>query len=1051
MRRRYLILGIGWILFATIVGLQADEAPRIDYSQDVQPIFRRRCYSCHGVDKQEGGLRLDVKRRALLGGDSGKAIVPGRPQDSHLLMLVSEVVAGERMPPEGALLTAAEIQVVRLWIQQGAIWPEDGEVERTQHWAFQPIRAPSIPATKDALWPRHGVDAFILHELTKHQRVPSADARRAVLIRRVYLDVLGLPPSPEAWQRWRQDARVDWYERMVDHVLASPHFGERWGRLWLDLARYADSDGYEKDQPRPNAFHWRDWVFDAFNRDLPFDQFTVQQIAGDLLPGATPETKLATGFHRNTLTNREGGIDKEEDRVKQTVDRINTVASVWLGLTVKCAQCHSHKYDPITQREYYQLYALFNNADESDFPLDATELQVLKFQHKRVAYEKERQQLSAQFANARKEIAAKLPEILGEYRAKYGEGGLQPSTEGLLLRAGFDGSLTKGVATSSAKWRGSSDGMFVEGKRSRAVGFQGQQAIEVPRAPRFQSDQPFTIAAWVYSQGGVGAIVTKMNEDADFRGVDFTSNEGMLEVHLVEQWPRNAIKVTTQSRLKKDQWQHVMLSYDGSRKAAGIRIDIDGQQQTLDTHFDQLTGSIDIAEPLRIGSRKRSAFFRGRIDELFVYDRVLDDQSRRSLSGDPGLQSFLQLAAMPSAQRTAAQTDSLIDFVASRRGEIAKLQQRLESLKTAVPKLERGTGMGLSSTSNPRRTFVHIRGDFLSPGAEVTARFPEFLPQPQVRGSVPDRLDLARWITQENHPLTARVLANRLWQHYFQTGLVRTSDDLGSQGELPSHPDLLDWLATEIQRQGWQMKAMHRLILLSSTYRQSSQARPDLVELDPDNRLLARQNRARVEAELVRDLGLSVAGLLDLRVGGPSVFPPLPPGILELAFVDVINRGPWKASTGGDRYRRGVYTFFQRTSPHPMLSLFDAPDSNTSCTRRERSNTPLQALTLWNDPLQMEAARHFALRVLSDEQTGDAQRIQGAFVMALSREASAEDLEDLTQLLKEARAAYTQQPGLASQLIADSKLGREITAAEWAAWISLTRTIMNLDEFITRE
>ena len=1051
MRRRFLSLGICWLSFLTVMTVSADEVSRVDFVKEVQPIFRRRCYSCHGRDKQEGGLRLDRKKRALQGGDTVKAIVPGRPQESHILALVAETVAGERMPPEGALLTAAEIQSLRRWIEQGAHWPEDTEVEEPLHWAFQPVRAPVIPNQPDSVWSRNGLDAFIYRMLASHQRVPSADAQRAVLIRRVYLDVLGLPPTPQEWESWRRDPRVDWYERMVDRVLASPHFGERWGRLWLDLARYADSDGYEKDQPRPHAFHWRDWVFEAFNRDLPFDQFTVQQIAGDLLPGATAETKLATGFHRNTLTNREGGIDKEEDRVKQTVDRINTVASVWLGLTVKCAQCHSHKYDPITQREYYQLYAFFNNADESDFALDATEIQRLNFQRQRDAHEKERQQLSQQWTAARRKIMNSLPEILAEYRQKYGDRGLQPPTDDLLLHATFDGKLTSGVAAREAKWKGTPAPQFATGQLGKAVRFQGQQAVELATPFGFQSDQPFTIAAWVYNEGGIGAIVTKLNEDANFKGVDFTSNEGMLEVHLVEHWPRDAIKVTTKARLKKNQWQHVMVAYDGSRKAAGVRIYIDGAPQSLDTHFDQLTGSIDINEPLRIGSRKRSSYFRGRVDEVFVYRRVLDEAGRRALSGDPGLQEFLQLAAIPADQRTAAQAESLVDFLVSRRGEAAELGRRLDVLEKAVPKLERGTGMGLSPAAKPRRTFVHVRGNFLDPGAEVTAEFLEFLPPAVVRGSAPDRLDLARWITSENNPLTARVLANRLWQHYFQTGLVRTSDDFGSQGEPPTHPELLDWLASEFKRQDWQMKSVHRRILLSSTYRQSSQVRSDLLEWDPDNRFLARQNRARVEAELVRDLGLAVSGLLDQRVGGRSVYPPLPPGILELAFVDVINRGPWKASTGGDRYRRGVYTFFQRTSPYPMLSLFDAPDSNTSCTRRERSNTPLQALTLWNDPLQMEAARHFACRILREEEATDAERMQRAFVIALSREPSAEDLNDLNQLLDSARNVYRQQPALAAQLIADIELGRDITTTEFAAWIALTRTIMNLDEFITRE
>jgi len=593
--------------------------------------------------------------------------------------------------------------------------------------------------------------------------------------------------------------------------------------------------------------------------------------------------------------------------------------------------------------------------------------------------------------------------------------------------------------------------MLAEGKSSQALQFNGiGEQLELGQPAQLTSDSPFTVSAWIHHSGGIGAIVTKMDEQAEFRGVDFTSNQGMLEVHLVRTWPADAIKVTTRERVPQDQWHHVMMTWDGSRKASGLRIYIDGKAQQLTTHFDQLTGSIDIAEPFRVGSRKGSAFFKGRIDEVRVYSRVLDAGERTLVAGDTGLSRVLRIARLTPAERTAEQNRSLVDHVIESREPLQKLQTEIKQLASTPPQLQQDTGLALKATTQPRETHIHIRGEFLNPGQTVSAGVPEFLHTLQARGDLPDRLDLARWVVDRRNPLTARVAVNRVWQQYFGRGLVFTSDDFGTQGAPPTHPQLLDWLATQFIHNQWSQKWLHRTIVSSATYRQSSGSRPDLADRDPYNTWLARQNRLRVDAEMVRDLALSTAGRLNDRTHGPSVFPPLPPGIIELAFVDVINRGPWRVSTGGDRYRRGLYTFFQRTSPYPMLSLFDAPDSTVSCTRRERSNTPLQALTLWNDPVFVECARFLANQLVDTRPSSDDAGIEFLFVRMLSRKPADADRHDIQTLLTASRSAFRQNPELAAELTGRSSDG-QASLIERAAWTSVIRTILNLDEFITRE
>lgn len=702
----------------------------IDFTRDIQPLFQQHCLKCHGGVRRAGGLSLSVMSGAQLTGDSGKAmIVAGKPDASELLRRVTTTDADERMPAEQPPLNPAQIDKLRRWIEEGAKWPK--------HWSFAPIQTRLPPSVPDTNWPRTAIDHFVLERLSAANISPSPEADRYTLSRRLSLDLLGLPPTPEEADAFAAATAPDSYERLVDRMLASPHFGERWGRHWLDQARYADSDGYEVDKARPDAYLWRDWVIAAINRDLPLDEFAVAQFAGDLLPGATPQQRLATAYHRQTLTNNEGGVDKEEYRFKAVMDRVSNTASVWLGLTLACAQCHDHPYDPFTQREYYSLAAIFNNADET-------------------------------------------------------------------------------------------------------------------------------------------------------------------EIDITDAGPQPAKK-----------------------------------------------------------------------------------------------------------------------------------------LKFRV----------LAERETPRTTRTLQRGEFLQPGEEVQpsvlANLHALTPESQTL----NRLDLARWLVDPTNPLTPRVLANQVWLHLFGQGLVRTPDDFGVRGELPTHPELLDWLAGDLLARGFSRKALIRQIVASATYRQASRQRPKLAAADPQNRLLARQNRLRVEAEIVRDLHLTAGGLLAMKIGGPSVFPPLGAEFVKITFRSEL---PWKTSPGEDRYRRGMYTFFKRSVPYPDLMIFDCPDASTAAVQRSASNTPLQALTALNSETCSIAARGLAQRVLVQPFANDSARAQWLWRICLTRPPAPSELARVAELLGTHRRWYETHPDDAKAMAAElSATGASATEA--AALIATASVIMNLDEFITRE
>jgi hypothetical protein len=831
-----------------------------DFVQDVAPILEKRCLACHGPAVQTSGLRLDRKEGALAGGYSGKVIVPGDPDASKLIRLVSgtdKIV----MPPAGPRLSASEIAALRSWISGGAEWPESfsfggAKAEKPHHWAFVAPKAVSPPQVKQSAWVRNPIDQFVLARLERDNIAPSPQADDRTLVRRLFLDLTGLPPSPQDYQAFESGNSSHPYEALVDRLLASPHFGEKWARSWLDLARYADSDGYETDQLRPYAWRWRQWVIDALNRNLPYDQFTIQQIAGDLLPGATLEQKIATGFHRNTLSNREGGADLEEYRVEQVVDRAATTGSVWMGLTIGCARCHDHKYDPISQKEFYQLYAIFNSADEINIPAPAD----------------------------------------GEWGAY-----LRRWPDYLKKRKEIAGSLEESLAADMQEWE--------------------RRVLEAERYPGRDHvwDRQFELLGLVW-EGHKGG--------------------GQLEGIYILKTPREQRS--------------------------------ESQQRRLFDHF------------LRYG------------------DRVNPEK-------------FKTLKAREAVKQ-------------------------LDELAKTAPPLTLAPVM--FENPLPKPNYIHARGDFRSRGIDVEPGTPAVLP------SVPaklDRLAFARWLVSREHPLTARVAVNRIWQALFGVGLVSTPDDFGTQGERPTHPELLDWLAVRFMDSGWDMKGTIKLIVSSATYRQSSHARDDLREKDPQNRLLARQARFRLPADLVRDNGLTVSGLLSRKIGGPSVRPPQPEAVAKEAF-----ETPWAPSEGADRYRRGIYTWLQRTAPFAQLVTFDAPDPTRSCARRERSNTPLQALTLLNDPVFVEMAQALTERLFR-EQPGASpeQRIDYAYRLCLNRPAKPAEIARLRKYLAAQKTQFATERDSAASFFPWTI--ENVPADEAAAWAGVSSILLNLDAFMTRE
>jgi hypothetical protein len=995
----------------------------IDFARDVARILSRNCYRCHGAKKQEGGLALHERERALAGGDGGPAIVPGKSAESRLIRLVAGLDPDNTMPPEGAgePLTPAQVGILRAWIDQGARWPEaaGASTAAARHWSFQPPARPALPAVKDRAWPRNPIDHFVLARLEREGLTPSPEAGKETLIRRLSLDLFGLPPTPAEVAAFLADARPDAYERAVDRLLASPHHGECWGRHWLDRARYADTNGYEKDRER-SIWPYRDWVIRALNRDMPFDRFTIEQIAGDLMPGASLDQRIATGFHRNTMINEEGGIDVEEFRYAATIDRVNTTGTVWLGLTIGCAQCHSHKYDPITQREYYRFLAFLNNADEPEIDVP-----------------------DAALARRQAEIDARIKSLQAGLEAHYSRQGT--------------GSLKAWEKTlRPVRWNVLKPSRLVSRKHATLTVLPDGSILasgDKPNNDVYEAEFPAPA-------DGLSALRLEVLTDPSLpesgpgRAPLFQVGDFLLtEFQVAAAREGQAFAAVPLGRATED--------YAAPGRSAALAIDgvTDTGWSVKDRVGQPHAAVFGLKDPLTVGGERT---IRVTMHQEFIHQMTIGrfrlsattDRGPVSASGLPA--DVEEILLVPRSRRTAAQWQRVKEHYLTIAPVLAAARRPIEELRRARPRFPTTMVMQERPAQHARTTQVHKRGEFLKLGEAASPGVPAAL-HPLPPGANPDRLVLARWLVDEQNPLVGRVVMNQLWQTLFGRGLVSTAEDFGTQGARPTHPELLDWLATELPRRGWSQKTMLRLIVTSATYRQSSAATPALLARDPRNELLARGPRFRVNAEVVRDIALAASGLLTPTIGGPSVHPPQPEGATSLAY----GSNPWPTSTGADRYRRGLYTYLKRTAPYAAFITMDAPTSETACVRRERSNTPLQALTLLNDEVFLEAAQALARRVLAEcPGSSPKDRIAHLFRLCLSRDPRPEEAarirayldRQLSRLhsgeLDPAQIASPAGQPAPTPLLAPP---RGIPLDEVAAWTTVARAILNLDETVTKE
>ncbi len=1023
------------------------------FANQIRPILAARCYQCHGPNTQQNGLRLDSLAAALKGSETGRVIVPGNSEKSPL---VRRLLALDRpqMPYGGPPLSPDEIKRFRDWIDSGTPGPDSNQAllsgygagnssgKPLKHWSFIKPERPEPPPVKHAAWVRNPIDNFILARLEREGIEPSPEADKSTLIRRVYLDLIGIPPTPQEVDEFVADQRADAYERLVDRLLASPHYGEKWAAPWLDLGRYGDSNGYEKDSLRV-AWKYRDWLINALNQDMPFKEFTIEQLAGDMLPNPTTDQLIATGFHRNTMLNQEGGVDHQEYRWYSLIDRTNTTGSVWLGLTVGCAQCHNHKFDPVTQKDYYRLLAFFDNVEYKDLNLGQGEghIQEPDLELPTPEQDKQAKKIRAEIASLQSVLDTGTPELAlaqarweGEMKAAEGQwtalvpdhvasqggatltllpnhsvlaGGKNPDADTYTIQTRTDRSSITGVRIEVL-----SDPSLPNGGPGRDPDgnfFLSDFELEARPATGTGAAQaiPWKAADADEAQGGyeIKRIVEKDTKDEGLHG-----------------W---AIDDSLSSAVKRRQAVLVPAKPFGFQGGTLITIRLKHRMLHAARNVGCFRLSItSMADPLK--SVQVSARLRPVLD--------LPAGARSS----------------EQANQLAAAYRSIAPQLQPTRDQMAKLNKDLQGLGIATALIVRERP-GFSRPS----TYLHVRGAYLSLGEQVYADVPAILGS-LPPSAMPNRLGLAQWLVSEDNPLTARVTVNRFWEQIFGRGIVETAEDFGTQGDLPTHPELLDWLATEFMRDGWSMKKIKRTIVTSATYRQSSHVTPALLERDPYNKLLARGPRFRVDAETVRDITLVASGLLSPKIGGPSVFPYQPEGVWGQPY----SSDKWVESSGEDRYRRGVYTFIRRTSAYPSLLTFDAPSREFCTVRRVRTNTPLQALTTLNDPVFFEAARALAARVRKEAGSNPQARASYAFRLCASRQPTPEELARVVAFYRQQLENYKGDPTAAAEVlggpIAKGKSTAPAPAADpadvdLAAWTMVANVLLNLDETITKE
>ncbi|MGQ0635686.1 MAG: DUF1553 domain-containing protein [Planctomycetaceae bacterium] len=1075
-----------WVAAACAADPRASPG-KVQFNRDIRPLLSDNCYHCHGPDsvKRQADLRLDLEEgaKADLGGRA--AIVPGKPDESELYLRLTSADPTEQMPPPklGRRLTSAQIDLFRRWIAEGANWQ--------QHWSFIPAARPPTPDVRRCNQVRNPVDAFVLARLESEGLAFAPEADRATLLRRVTFDLTGLPPTPDEVDAFIADESPESYERVVDRLLASPRYGERMAARWLEGARYADTNGYQTDGER-YMWRWRDWVIEAFNRNLPFDEFTIEQLAGDMLPHPTLNQQIATGFNRNHRGNGEGGIIPEEFAVEYVVDRVETTFTVWMGLTMGCGRCHDHKFDPLTQRDFYRVFAYFNNIPDSGrankygnspplIKAPTPEQQLLL------------NRLNQRLTSAETSFASFNPAIAKAQAAW--EQPLEPMEtddwsvpRGRIGRLTFDGRLPDPPQADSSlpRWE-SGDASYVAGRLGAAGDFDGTRYVNAGDVGHFGFYDRFSLAAWVQPRDPRnGTIVSRMLDEEQGMGYYLQLDQGRVQFNLVYRWLDDALRVESEREFPAGEWHHVLVTYDGSRAAGGVRMYVDGAPAALRVNLDMLNQSFVLPEPLRVGGGNGAqGRFCGVIDDVRIYDRALDADEAAMIAVP---EAIGQLAAVAPDRRTPPQANRLRQCFLEQGapGDIREAYEQIESLRRERERLVDGfsTTMVMEELSPPREAYLLVRGEYDKQGERVKRGVPACLV-----GAEPalptDRLEFARWLVSARHPLTARVAVNRQWQLLFGVGLVKSVDDFGAQGEWPSHPELLDWLAVNLSEdqarnppcasaacqpgtepqagtevalgsfghevtpepRRWDLKRLLRLLVTSTAYRQSSHVTPELALRDPENRLLARGPRLRLSAEMVRDQALFSSGLLVERQGGPSVKPYQPEGLWkELGDIDYVQ------DRGENLYRRSIYTFWKRAAAPPTMMTFDAAGRETCVVRETRTNTPLQALTLMNDVTFVESSRGLAERAMRDGQTHP-ERITRAFRLALARSPGAAELSVLMTGWQAQLERFRQDPVAAEQLLSQGELPRDPTLdlAELAAYTVVAGIILNLDETITKE
>jgi hypothetical protein len=997
-----------------LAALPAFAAP-VEFNREIRPILSDRCYTCHGPDSvnRKANLRLDVEEIA-------------RPKLAAALERVTSTNKALRMPPvyAGAGLTEPQIATLKQWVAEGAPWQK--------HWSFIPPVRPEPPTVKNAAWPKNDIDRFLLARLEREGMQPSPTADRTTLIRRVTLDLTGIAPAPSEVDAFLADSSPRAYETVVDRLLASPRYGERMAARWLDAARYADTNGYQTDAER-FMWRWRDWVIGAFNRNMRFDQFTIEQLAGDLLPNPTLDQLIATGFNRNHRGNGEGGSIPEEFLVEYHADRVETTSTVWMGLTIGCSRCHDHKYDPFTQKEFYQLTAFFNNLDEKG--------KVFK-------YGNSPPMIPAPTSAQQQELAKRDAAVTAAKAAFQAT-----SVTRAQGQAAWEKTLTPGddwhpsrflLENVSLKDAKSVDGAaeFAQGRYGQAVVLDGKRYLEAGNIGNFGFQSKFTVAAWFKTESPDGILVSRAEDREEQPGWGIHLKDGKLQVNLIQRWLDDCLRVETEQPVPLHQWAHVAVTYDASRVAAGIKVYLNGEPVKLRVIVDDLNQTFTTKEPFRIGAG-HGMRFHGAIEDVRLYGHTLSAREAAVLANNQALDA---IARIPAAARTQAQRDKLewayLDKNPEWNALLAAEHERAQFLD-ALP-----TVMVMREMAKPRETFLLVRGAYDRPGDRVYRAVPASLP-PLPRDAPADRLGFARWLVNGQHPLTARVTVNRFWQMMFGTGIVKTVEDFGSQGEWPVHPELLDWLATEFVRRDWDVKAMLKEMVMSAAYQQNSRATPELLQRDPDNRLLARGPRLRLPAEMVRDQALAMSGLLVENLGGPSVKPYQPAGLWK----ELAGGTDYQRDHGTALYRRSLYTYWKRAVPPPGMMTFDSAGREACTVRESRTNTPLQALTLMNDETYLEAARKMAERMMLEGGATPASRLDYGFKLALARAPHDRERTVLLASLHHYLDRYKTDAAAAQKLLTqgESPVSPGLDKSELAAYSTVASMLLNLDETVTKE